>query len=145
MVYAHGGGWIHGDKAEDGARRLAPLAAYGVTVVSVNYRLAPHAVFPQQLHDLKGAVRWLRANASRLRLPTQRVGIWGSSAGAYLGSLLALSEGDIALEGAVGGNLDQSSAVQAVVHWLSADISPRRRREASSRQDLCRSGSRRTC
>jgi acetyl esterase/lipase len=120
VVYAHGGGWIHGDKAEDGAKRLAPIAAYGVTVVSVNYRLARHAVFPQQLHDLKGAVRWLRANASQLRLPTQRVGIWGSSAGAYLGSLLALSEGDLALEGAVGDNLDQSSAVQAVVHWFGA-------------------------
>ena len=120
VVYAHGGGWIHGDKAEDGVKRLAPIAAYGVTVVSVNYRLAPQAVFPQQLHDLKGAVRWLRANASHLRLPTERVGIWGSSAGAYLGSLLALSEGDSALEGAVGGNLDQSSAVQAVVHWFGA-------------------------
>lgn len=123
VVYAHGGGWIRGDKAEDGAKRLGPLSAYGVTVVSVDYRLAPHAVFPQQLHDLKGAVRWLRAHGSRLRLPTRRLGIWGSSAGAYLGSLLALSEGDIALEGAVGGNLDQSSAVQAVVHWFGpADL-----------------------
>lgn len=123
VVYAHGGGWIRGNKVEDGAKRLGPLTAYGVTVVSVDYRLAPHAVFPQQLHDLKGAVRWLRAHASRLGLPTRRLGIWGSSAGAYLGSLLALSEGDTALEGAVGGNLDQSSAVQAVVHWFGpADL-----------------------
>jgi acetyl esterase/lipase len=118
VVYAHGGGWTRGDRGTDGPTRLAPLAGYGVTVVSVEYRLAPQAVFPQQLHDLKGAVRWLRTNGSRMALPTQRIGIWGASAGAYLGSLLALSEGDGAMEGAVGGNLEQSSAVQAVVHWF---------------------------
>ncbi|MEV4314086.1 alpha/beta hydrolase [Actinocrispum sp. NPDC049592] len=118
VVYAHGGGWSHGGKADDGPLRLAPLAAHGVTVVSVDYRLAPQAVFPQPLHDLKGAVRWLRANGESLGLATGRLGIWGASAGAYLGSLLALSEGDTELEGTVGGNLDQSSAVQAVVHWF---------------------------
>ena len=120
VLYVHGGGWIHGDKHEDGDKRLAPLASHGVTVVAVDYRLAPDAVFPQQLHDLKGAVRWLRAHGARLGLDTGRLGIWGASAGAYLGSLLALSEDDSALEGSVGGNLDQSSAVQAVVHWFGA-------------------------
>jgi acetyl esterase/lipase len=118
VVYVHGGGWTRGDKGGGSATRLAPLASHGVTVVSVDYRLAPQAVFPQQLHDLKGAVRWLRANGARLGLATERLGVWGASAGAYLGSLLALSEGDSALEGTVGGNLDQPSAVQAVVHWF---------------------------
>jgi acetyl esterase/lipase len=117
-VYLHGGGWRSGDKADDGPRRLAPLSAYGVTVVSVNYRLAPGATFPSQLHDVKAAVRWLRANGARLGLPTQRLGIWGASAGAYLGSLLALTAGVDRFEGTAGGNLDQSSAVQAVVHWF---------------------------
>jgi acetyl esterase/lipase len=117
-VYLHGGGWRRGDKADDGPRRLAPLSACGVTVVSVNYRLAPGATFPSQLHDVKAAVRWLRANGPRLGLPTQRLGIWGASAGAYLGSLLALTAGVDRFEGTAGGNLDQSSAVQAVVHWF---------------------------
>jgi len=103
VVYVHGGGWTHGDKATDGARRLAPLAEYGVTVVSVDYTLAPAAVFPQQLDELRAAVAWVRAN-----LPgTEKLGIWGASAGAYLGSLLALSTED----------------VQAVVHWFGqADL-----------------------
>ncbi len=70
------------------------------------------------MHDLEGAVRWLRAEGPRLDLPTERVGIRGASAGAYLGSLLALTEGDDELEGTGGGNLEQSSAVQAVVHWF---------------------------
>jgi acetyl esterase/lipase len=123
VLYLHGGGWTRGDRRADGSGRLTPLAAYGVTVVSIDYRLAPHAVFPAQVHDVKGAVRWLRAHGARLGLATERLGIWGASAGAYLGSLLALSEGDDALEGAVGGNLEQSSAVQAVVHWFGqADL-----------------------
>lgn len=118
VLYAHGGGWTRSDKRTDGERRLAPLAAHGVTVVSVDYGLAPRAVFPQQVHDLKGAVRWVRAQGPRLGLDTARLGVWGASAGAYLGSLLALSEGDAVLEGTVGGNLAYSSAVQAVVHWF---------------------------
>ena len=42
----HDGGWRSGDKADDGARRLAPLSAWGVTVVAVSYRLVPRAQFP---------------------------------------------------------------------------------------------------
>jgi acetyl esterase/lipase len=118
VLYVHGGGWTRTDKRTDGEERLAPLAAQGVTVVSVDYGLAPRAIFPQQVHDLKGAVRWVRAQGPRLGLDTARLGVWGASAGAYLGSLLALSEGDGALEGTVGGNLGYSSAVQAVVHWF---------------------------
>jgi acetyl esterase/lipase len=117
-IYVHGGGWRSGDKMDDSVRRLTPLAAYGVTVVSVNYGLVPAAKFPDQLHDLKAAVRWLRGNGRRLGLPTERLGIWGASAGAYLGSLLALTAGIAGLEGTVGGHFDQSSAVQAVVHWF---------------------------
>jgi hypothetical protein len=105
-------------KTGDGARRLAPLAAYGVTVASVDYRLAPRATFPDQLYDIKAAVRWLRGNGGRLGLRIDRLGIWGASAGAYLGSLLALTAGIDKFEGAVGKHLDQSSAVQAVVHWF---------------------------
>jgi acetyl esterase/lipase len=63
-------------------------------------------------------VRWLRAHGARVGLRTDRIGIWGASAGAYLSSLLALTAGDDELEGTVGGNLDQSSDVQAVVHWF---------------------------
>lgn len=118
VIYVHGGGWSHGDKRDDADTRLAPLAAHGVTVVSVNHRLAPDAMFPAPLHDLKAAVRWLRAEGARLGLATERIGVWGASAGAYLGSLLALTNRDPEFEGSVGGHGDRSSAVQAVVHWF---------------------------
>jgi alpha/beta hydrolase fold len=86
-------------------------------VVAVNYVLFP-ARFPGQLHDLKAAVRWLRGNGPRLGLLIERIGIWGASVGAYLGSLLALTTGIDRFEGTVGGHFGQSSAAQAVVHWF---------------------------
>ena len=89
-----------------------------MTVASVDYRLVPGATFPDQVHDLKGAVRWLRAYGPSLGVRTDRLGIWGASAGAYLGSLLALTAGEVEFEGTVGGNLEQPSDVQAVVHWF---------------------------
>jgi acetyl esterase/lipase len=122
VVYVHGGGWRSGRRGDDAAR-LEGLAAFGVTVASVDYRLVPAAVFPAPLHDVKGAVRWLRARGPDMGLPTDHIGIWGASAGAYLASLLALTNGDAEFEGTVGGNLDHSSAVQAVVHWFGqADL-----------------------
>ena len=66
MLYVHGGGWRSGDEADAVAERLAPLAAHGVTVASVDHRLVPDAAFPDQVHDLEGAVRWLRAEGPRL-------------------------------------------------------------------------------
>jgi acetyl esterase/lipase len=118
VVYVHGGGWRSGDKGDDGVRRLIPLSEAGVIVVSVDYGLVPDARFPDQVHELKGVVRWLRGNGRRLGLPAERIGVWGASAGAYLGSLLALTGGVEHFEGTVAGHLDQSSAVQAVVHWF---------------------------
>jgi acetyl esterase/lipase len=118
IIYLHGGGWRGGSKTDDAERRLAPLSALGVTVVSVDYRLVPLARFPAQLHDVQAAVRWLRGNGPGLGLPTRRLGVWGTSAGAYLGSLLALTAGIDRFGGGIGGHLDQSSAVEAVVHWF---------------------------
>lgn len=123
VVYIHGGGWVHGDRTTDATTRVAPMAARGLTVAAIDYRLAPTTVFPAQVHDVKGAIRWLRAHASDLGIDTHKIGIWGASAGAYLGSLAALTSDDPSMEGDVGDNLDQPSAVDAVVHWFGpADL-----------------------
>jgi acetyl esterase/lipase len=108
VVYVHGGGWTRGDRTSGAETRLAPMAALGVTVASIDYRLAPGAVFPAQLQDVEAAVRWLRDQGSELGLNSERLGLWGASAGAYLVSLLALSGRE---------------QVQAVVHWFGqADL-----------------------
>lgn len=111
LVWVHGGGWQAGSKNNC---PLAPLCGRGYAVVSVQYRLTDAATFPAQIHDCKGAVRWIRANATKYNLDPRRIGAAGGSAGGHLVALLGTS-GDLReLEGDVGGNLDHSSRVQAV-------------------------------
>jgi len=113
IVWVHGGGWNAGDKAQSPA---IPFAAKGYAVASVNYRLSQDAIFPAQIQDCKAAVRWLRANAGKYGLDTNRFAAWGGSAGGHLVALLGTAGAAKELEGS-GGNGDQSSRVQAVVDW----------------------------
>ena len=117
-VYFHGGGWARGTRADLAEERLMPLARHGVAVASVSYRLVNAARWPAQLHDAKGAVRWLRAHASEYGLDGTRIGAWGASAGGHLAALLGLTAGLSELEGDVGGNLDRDSSVRCVVAWF---------------------------
>jgi acetyl esterase/lipase len=123
VLYVHGGGFARGSRSDNAEDRLAALAAHGVAVLSLDYRLVPAVRFPAQLHDVKAAVRWARANAASLGVDGGRAGIWGASAGALLASLVALTPGQAGLDGELGDHLDQSSAVQAVVAWFGvADL-----------------------
>jgi acetyl esterase/lipase len=90
--------------------------AQGFAVASINYRLSQHAIFPAQIEDCKAAIRWLRAHAGEYRLDPKRFASWGSSAGGHLAAMLGTT-GDTK-EFDVGGNLDQSSRVQAVVDYF---------------------------
>ncbi|MEU0463826.1 alpha/beta hydrolase [Amycolatopsis sp. NPDC006131] len=118
VLYLHGGGWQVGDKTDGAKERLAALASHGIAVASANYRFVAEAGYPAQVHDAKAAVRWLRAHGGEYGLRTDRIGAWGASAGAYLASMLGLTAGHEELEGEIGDDLGQSSAVQAVVHWF---------------------------
>jgi acetyl esterase/lipase len=110
IMYIHGGAWLAGDRR---TTRNNLFAAHGFFTVSVEYRLSQQALFPAQLHDVKAAVRWLRANADQLHIDPQRIGVWGHSAGAHLAALLGTT-GDVAeLEG-TSGSPGYSSRVQAV-------------------------------
>ncbi len=97
------------------AATIEALLARGVAVATTTIRTSDEAEFPAQVHDLKGAVRFLRANAARLGLDPGRIGVWGEGDGATLAALLGTSGNVAALEGAVGGNARVSSRVQAVV------------------------------
>ena len=111
VVFLHGGGWARGDKWPCPAR---PLTDDGFAVASVNYRLSPTAPFPAQIHDAKGAVRWLRGHADDHGLDARRVGAWGVSAGGHLAALLGTSPGVAELNGTVGDHPGQATDVQAV-------------------------------
>ena len=113
IINVHGGGFMMGDKSNPpGADEFL---ANGYAVASVDYRLSSEAKAPAQIQDVKAAVRFLRANASKYKLNPDKFAASGGSAGGSLVALLGTSCGVAALEGADLGNADQSSCVQAVV------------------------------
>ena len=117
IVSIHGGGYCTGDKV--GSDALAAWAGRerGYAVVSVNYRLSGEALFPAQINDVKAAIRFIKANASKYNLNPDKIAVWGSSAGGTL-SALAGTSGDVKeLQDLALGNSNQSDRVQAVVDW----------------------------
>lgn len=117
VIWVHGGGWQAGTYQTAPALAL-PLLQNGIAVASVQYRLSGTAIFPAQIHDVKGAVRFLRANAATYNLDSARFAAWGTSAGGHLVALLGASAGVPAAEGDTGGNSGVSSRVQAVVDYF---------------------------
>ena len=114
LLWLHGGAFTGGDKANAG--KYAPMFARdGIEVAAVNYRLAPGARYPSQMMDVKGAIRFLRANAARYHIDPNHIGVLGTSAGGSLACQVAVRCGEKDFEGTVGGNLDYSSCVQAAV------------------------------
>jgi acetyl esterase/lipase len=115
VVWVHGGGWSSGSK--EGCPAV-PLVPRGYIVASINYRLSQQAVYPAQIQDCKGAIRFLRAHAKDYHIDPDKIGVWGASAGGHLVALLGTSSDSKDVEGTVGGNADQSSRVQAVCDWF---------------------------
>ncbi|KAM3414451.1 hypothetical protein BST61_g9616 [Cercospora zeina] len=97
ILHIHGGGYI-GVSAEDSAPSLAAyVAASGVPMFSVDYRLAPEHPFPVPLEDCWSALTWLQANADQFSINPERVMIMGESAGGGLAAALAILARDRAL------------------------------------------------
>ncbi|SEE84023.1 alpha/beta hydrolase [Jiangella alba] len=91
IVYLHGGGYFSGHKNREGRLLLYRLAARGHVCVSANYRLRPHTDFAGHLADLQRVLAWVRAHIAEYGGDPDRVILAGSSAGAHLAAVTALS------------------------------------------------------
>jgi acetyl esterase/lipase len=133
VIYVHGGGWQGGQPRQAGAfvdfpHVLADIAASGYVVASVSYRLSGEARFPAAVQDVKLAVRWLRVHAAEYGIDTQRVIIWGASAGGQLAGLVATSCENNLLAPQIPAGTDPvtaqlgnaSDCVQGAVLWYAA-------------------------
>jgi acetyl esterase/lipase len=117
IVYVHGGAWRAGSKSDVPVARLLD---YGFAIASVDYRLSTQAQFPAQIHDIKAAIRFLRAKSGEFHIDTKRIAIVGSSAGGHLAALTGVTNGHPVLEGNVGEHLNQSSDVECIVSLYGA-------------------------
>lgn len=133
MVYIHGGGWNHGDRKQALGNISNYVLKRGYIGVSLSYRLTPEAPFPAQIQDVKLGIRFLRAHAGQYFIDPSRIGVWGSSAGGHLASLLGttgdmpagqlitLDNGNTVQTPDLGGNggwPEYSDKVQAVADWF---------------------------
>ncbi|MBI5471851.1 MAG: alpha/beta hydrolase [Ignavibacteriae bacterium] len=113
VVLIHGGGWRSGDKSQN-VPIAQQLAAHGYVAATIEYRLSLEAQYPAAVHDIKAAIRWLRANATRYRIDPTKIAVMGFSAGGHLAALVGATNGNSRFEGS-GGNAGLSSNVQAIV------------------------------
>jgi acetyl esterase/lipase len=113
VLLVHGGGWRSGDRSLQ--IPLAQfLAAHGYVTAVVEYRLSTEAPYPMAVHDIKSAVRWMRAHASEYNIDSARIAVSGSSAGGHIAALVGTTNGNAHFEGN-GSNAGHSSLVQAVI------------------------------
>ena len=94
-LHIHGGGYIFGTPEMMDASNALYAARLGITVLSVDYRLAPEHPAPAALDDCHAALAWLHQNADELGLDKTRIGIGGESAGGGLAAALSLRTRDI--------------------------------------------------
>lgn len=88
-------------------------------MASIGYSLSGEAQWPTQGYQIKGAVRWLRANAHRYHIDPDKFIAFGGSAGGHLASFLGTTNGLKEFDSAEYGNMEYSSNVQGVVAWYA--------------------------
>ena len=101
-ILVHGGGWGRGDKGgsttpgdnADISPWFGPLTDANFTWFSINYRLAPKNQWPACLDDVGTAIRWVKAHAAEYKGDSQRIALFGHSAGGHLVCLAATMVGD---------------------------------------------------
>lgn len=118
IVSIHGGAFMGGDKRDIQVTPMFAALQRGYALASVNYRMSGEAIFPALIHDIRAAIRWIRANADRFLFDPQKIATWGGSAGGYLSLMAGVASGIAELDDLSLGNADQPDAVQAVVSWF---------------------------
>lgn len=92
LIYFHGGGYVSGGRHREARALLHLFASRGWVCVSAGYRLRPDAGFAEHLADARAAVAWAHTHASEHGGDAHTVVIAGSSAGAHVSALCALTQ-----------------------------------------------------
>lgn len=131
VIWIHGGGWTSGDKAGARERTVCEtFAKNGYAAFSINYKLGPKppakpagetpdpaaAPWPQNLHDCKSALRYIRQEAARFGIDPSRIAVSGASSGAHLALITGVT-GDRAELNQGGLHTGQSSAVSCILNF----------------------------
>lgn len=97
LINFHGGGLVMGHRSQDTARLVPLVCELGVTVINVDYRLAPEHPYPAAAEDCYAALYWAAREAPGvpgLGIDPARIVVMGSSAGGGLAAATALMARD---------------------------------------------------
>lgn len=89
VLHIHGGGMIAGNVDLTAPMVSQLVSTTGVPFLSVEYRLAPDVRAPKPVEDCYAGLQYLAANASKLGVNVDRIGVMGESAGGGLAACLA--------------------------------------------------------
>jgi acetyl esterase/lipase len=92
VIDLHGGAWNNGDLL-DCVPRDEVLATNGMIALAINFRHAGDG-FPTTMADINYAIRWVKANAGKLKARADRIGLSGQSSGGHLAMLAAMKPAD---------------------------------------------------
>lgn len=94
VIFVQGSGWTFPDVWVQ-IPQLGELARKGYVVATITHRNAIEGhPYPACIQDVKTAIRFLRKNAEVYGIDPERVGLWGTSSGANLSLLTAMTMGD---------------------------------------------------
>jgi acetyl esterase/lipase len=94
ILYLHGGAYVVGSPTSHRAMVSQIAAASSVSVLSLDYRLAPEHPFPAAQEDAVAAFLWLQ---EKCNIPAERIVVMGDSAGGGLTLSMAIRLRDIGL------------------------------------------------
>jgi acetyl esterase len=83
ILEVHGGAWTSGDRFNNVAIG-EHLAAHGIVVLSIDFRMPPAARYPETVADVNYGIRFLKANAAKFATRSELVGGLGTSSGGHL-------------------------------------------------------------
>lgn len=120
LLQIHGGGWVIGEKEQQGIPLMMHMAARGWTCAAINYPLSPKARWPEHIVAVKQAIAWLRENVHQHGGDPSFIAVTGGSAGGHLAALAALTPNDPQWQ---PGFADVDTTVQACVpHYAVYDF-----------------------
>ncbi|MFH6968711.1 alpha/beta hydrolase fold domain-containing protein [Flavobacterium sp. FlaQc-28] len=114
VIMIHGGGWRSGNK-----NQMNPLAqeiaSKGYSCFTIEYRLSLEAKYPYGVYDVKNAIRFIKDNAKKFNVDSNKIAVLGCSSGGQMAALIGTTNGNSAFDDP-SNKSKSSSKVNAIIN-----------------------------